>query len=119
MLRLHALGELGARLAERYPGTHDIQSDAALYAYAHATPGRMHLLDLVKERLGEEIVGSVLDAGYGFDAPAVTFGAAMAGEDALAGAHVRVGDDRAGRKRAFRIANVIGTSGPACEGHWT
>jgi hypothetical protein len=48
-------------------------NDVALYlpvadAYAHAVNGRWHLLELVKERLGEEIVGSILDAGYGFDA---------------------------------------------------
>ena len=48
-------------------------NDVALYlpvadAYAHATLGRIHLLDLVKECLGEEIVGSILDSGYGFDA---------------------------------------------------
>lgn len=75
-------------------------NDVALYlpiadAYAHATPGRMHLLDLVKERLGEEIVGSVLDAGYGFDA---------VDDDALV-AHARLDGDRvaigAGRYRAI------------------
>jgi hypothetical protein len=75
-------------------------NDVALYlpvadAYAHATPGRMHLLDLVKARLGEEIVGSVLDAGYGFDA---------VDDDALV-AHARLEGDRvaigAGRYRAI------------------
>jgi hypothetical protein len=64
-------------------------NDVALYlpvadAYAHATPGRMHLLDLVRERLGEEIVGSVLDAGYGFDA---------VDDDALV-THARLDGDR-------------------------
>jgi hypothetical protein len=74
-------------------------NDVALYlpvtdAYAHATLGRMHLLDLVKERLGEEIVGSILDAGYGFDAvddEALTRHAKLAGNTvAIGSGHYRV-----------------------------
>jgi hypothetical protein len=77
-------------------------NDVALYlpitdAYGHSSPGRMHLLDLVKERLGEEIVGSVLDAGYGFDA---------VDDEALA-THARLEGDRvaigAGRYRAIVV----------------
>ena len=80
-------------------------NDVALYlpvtdAYAHSSPGRMHLLDLVKERLGEEIVGSVLDAGYGFDA---------VDDDALV-RYARVDGDRvaigAGRYRAIVLPPI-------------
>jgi hypothetical protein len=47
-------------------------NDVALYlplhdGYAHASLGKMHLLELVRERLGRDVVGSILDAGYGFD----------------------------------------------------
>jgi hypothetical protein len=89
------LQRVSAVLRLGHPG-----NDVALYlpvadAYAHATPGRMHLLELVKERLGEEIVGSVLDAGYGFDA---------IDDDALV-THARLDGDRvaigAGRYRAI------------------
>ena len=62
------LQRVSAVLREGRPG-----NDVALYlpihdGYAHASLGKMHLLDLVRERLGAEIVGSILDAGYGFDA---------------------------------------------------
>ncbi len=61
------LQRVSAALREGRPG-----NDVALYlpvhdAYAHASLGKMHLLDLVRERLGAGIVGSILDAGYGFD----------------------------------------------------
>ena len=47
-------------------------NDVALYlpvhdGYARAAPGRMHLLDLVRERLDKQVIGSILDSGLGFD----------------------------------------------------
>ena len=61
------LQRVSAVLRQGRPG-----NDVALYlpihdGYAHASLGRMHLLELVRERLGSEVIGSILDAGYGFD----------------------------------------------------
>lgn len=61
------LQRVSAVLRQGRPG-----NDVALYlpvhdAYAHASLGRMHLLELVRERMGSEVVASILDAGYGFD----------------------------------------------------
>ena len=61
------LQRVSAVLRQGRPG-----NDVALYlpihdAYAHASLGKMHLLELVRERLGTEVIGSILDAGYGFD----------------------------------------------------
>jgi hypothetical protein len=61
------LQRVSAVLRQGRPG-----NDVALYlpiqdAYAHATPGRMHLLELARERLGADVIGSILDAGYGLD----------------------------------------------------
>jgi hypothetical protein len=91
------LQRMSAVLRHGAPG-----NDVALYlpvsdAYAHSTLGRMHLLDLVKERLGDDIVGSILDAGYGFDA---------VDDDALA-RHARIQGDAlaigAGRYRVVLL----------------
>ena len=61
------LQRVSAVLRQGRPG-----NDVALYlpvhdGYAHASVGKMHLLELVRERLGSEVIGSILDAGYGFD----------------------------------------------------
>jgi len=61
------LQRVSAVLRQGRPG-----NDVALYlpihdGYAHASLGKMHLLDLVRERLGREVIGSILDAGFGFD----------------------------------------------------
>ena len=61
------LQRVSAVLRQGRPG-----NDVALYlpihdGYAHASLGKMHLLELVRERLGGEVIGSILDAGYGFD----------------------------------------------------
>ena len=61
------LQRVSAVLRQGRPG-----NDVALYlpisdAYAHASLGRMHLLELVRERIDREVFGAILDAGLGFD----------------------------------------------------
>ncbi len=61
------LTRVSAVLRQGRPG-----NDVALYlpisdAYAHAALGRMHLLELVRERVDRDVVGTILDAGRGFD----------------------------------------------------
>jgi alpha-L-rhamnosidase len=61
------LQRVSAVLRQGRPG-----NDVALYlpvhdGYAHASLGKMHLLELVRDRLGSDVIGSILDAGYGFD----------------------------------------------------
>ena len=61
------LTRVSAVLRQGRPG-----NDVALYlpisdAYARASLGRMHLLELVRERVNRDVVGAILDAGLGFD----------------------------------------------------
>ncbi len=77
-------------------------NDVALYlpvhdGYAHAAPGRMHLLDLVRERLDKQVIGSILDAGLGFD---LVDDAALAGHGTVADRQLTIGASR------FRIVVV-------------
>ena len=61
------LQRVSAVLRQGRPG-----NDALLYlpvhdGYAHGSLGKMHLLELVRERIGGDVIGSILDSGYGFD----------------------------------------------------
>ena len=94
------LQRVSAVLRQGRPG-----NDVALYlpvhdGYAHASLGKMHLLELVRERLGSEVIGSILDAGYGFD---------LVDDKALAH-HARIDGDAlaigVGRYRVIVVPNV-------------
>jgi alpha-L-rhamnosidase len=48
------------------------QNDVALYlpnadAYAHFTPGKVHLIDVEREMVGEKIMPAIFEAGYNLD----------------------------------------------------
>ncbi len=95
------LQRVSAVLRQGRPG-----NDVALYlplhdGYAHASLGKMHLLELVRERLGREVVGSILDAGYGFD---------FVDDQALTRTRTRrrqhAGDRRRPVSRGRRVPNV-------------
>ena len=94
------LQRVSAVLRQGRPG-----NDVALYlpvhdAYAHASVGRMHLLELVRERLGNEVIGSILDAGYGFD---LVDDRALAHHARIDGQALAIG---AGRYRVVVVPNV-------------
>jgi hypothetical protein len=47
-------------------------NDVALYlpnddGWAHFTNGNPHLIEILRDRVGTEVISSILDAGYGFD----------------------------------------------------
>ncbi len=94
------LQRVSAVLRQGRPG-----NDVALYlpvhdGYAHAAVGRMHLLELVRERLGREVIGSILDAGYGFD---LVDDKALAHHARIDGQALAIG---AGRYRVVVVPNV-------------
>ncbi len=94
------LQRVSAVLRQGRPG-----NDVALYlpvhdGYAHASLGKMHLLELVRERLGSEVIGSILDAGYGFD---LVDDRALAHHARIDGQALAIG---AGRYRVVVVPNV-------------
>ncbi len=94
------LQRVSAVLRQGRPG-----NDVALYlpvhdGYAHASLGKMHLLELVRERLGSEVIGSILDAGYGFD---LVDDKALAHHARIDGQALAIG---AGRYRAVVVPHV-------------
>ena len=109
------LQRVSAVLRQGRPG-----NDVALYlpvhdGYAHASLGKMHLLELVRERLGSEVVGAILDAGYGFD---FVDDQALARHARIEGNTLAIG---AGRYRAVVVphveampAEIAGRAGPLC-----
>jgi len=47
-------------------------NDVAVYlpnddAYAHFTSGNPHLIEILRERVGTDVISTILDSGYGFD----------------------------------------------------
>jgi len=47
-------------------------NDVAVYlpnddAYAHFTSGNPHLIEILRERVGADVISTILDSGYGFD----------------------------------------------------
>jgi hypothetical protein len=47
-------------------------NDVALYlpnddGWAHFTSGNPHLIEILRDRVGTDVIGGILDAGYGFD----------------------------------------------------
>lgn len=47
-------------------------NDVAVYlpnddAYAHFTSGNPHLIEILRERVGSDLINTILDSGYGFD----------------------------------------------------
>ena len=47
-------------------------NDVAVYlpnddAYAHFTNGNPHLIEILRERVGADVISTILDSGYGFD----------------------------------------------------
>ena len=94
------LQRVSAVLRQGRPG-----NDVALYlpihdGYAHASLGKMHLLELVRERLGREVIGSILDAGFGFD---LVDDQALARHARVEGATLAIGS---GRYRIVVVPNV-------------
>ena len=94
------LQRVSAVLRQGRPG-----NDVALYlpvhdGYAHGSLGKMHLLELVRERLGGDVIGSILDAGYGFD---LADDRALAHHARIDGQALAIG---AGRYRVVVVPNV-------------
>jgi hypothetical protein len=71
-------------------------SDVAIYlpiddAWAHFTPGKVNLIETLRDRLGTDAIPAVLDAGYAFD---FVDDRALAKLGAIDGASLRVGSAR-------------------------